>query len=131
MVVGGLRDADGQNAGEPEVELASTDVAEPCRLEVLVDGCPGGVKNVFLDAADDDVKHDPSDHVVAEPVDQQKPASGPEHAPHLPNHILLMRVVVERVAARDHVEGRVPKRQLLEASVPTARTRSGFESITF
>jgi len=57
-----------------------------------------------LGARDDDVVDDAAEEMVRPAVEQQKPAAGLQHPVQLADHRLLVRVVVERVRARDHVE---------------------------
>ena len=69
--------------------------------------------DVVFDAGDADVEDNEPDGIVAVAVDQNQPTVAIEDAKHLSQGLYLVRIVMERIAAGNHVEGIILKRQML------------------
>ena len=64
-----------------------------------------GVQDVSLHTSDTDVIDEPSPEAIATAVDQEQPPTGFEDTVHLGDGTVLVRIVVEAVGTRHHVEG--------------------------
>ena len=82
---------------------------EPAQAEQVADPTGRGVQDVPLHAGDADVVDEPSPETIATAVDQEQPPPGLQDTVHLGDGAVLVRIVVEAVGARHHVEGAAGK----------------------
>ena len=82
-----------------------TRLDEPSPAEQVADPAGRGVQDVPLHAGDTDVIDEPSPEAIATAVDEEQPPAGFEDTVHLGDGTVLVRIMVEAVGTRHHVEG--------------------------
>ncbi len=68
---------------------------------------------MFFHPVDNHIEDHPSDDVIAKAVDQHEASPGPQDAAHLVDNRLLVRIVMEGIAAGYHIKRAIVKWQVL------------------